>query len=224
MSGVWLDHVWDMSGACLGHVWGIIWGIIWGHVWDNIWGILSTMDNNGKQSAVLHASVMPFLMPKLLRSFAFYEHCSLVVWAVSCLIVALVLCLHMYLVVVRNDCCDTAQSDKVTKVAAAKKSSNWNFPTISTASGNVCRSLRKSVFFLRTAIDVSEWQDVLRHLLIVAAQWRYSQPVLAAILPCHISSCGNNNFSQQVFPLGQINISWTVHDNYILCETQKAIW
>ena len=48
---------------------------------------------------------------------------------------------------VRNDCCDTAQSDKVTKVAAAKKSSNWNFPTISTASGNVCRSLRKSVFF-----------------------------------------------------------------------------
>ena len=53
MSGVWLDHVWDMSGACLGHNLA--------HTWDNIWGILSTMDNTGQQSAVLHASVMPFL-------------------------------------------------------------------------------------------------------------------------------------------------------------------
>ena len=37
---------------CLGHHLG--------HVWDNIWGILSTTDNNGQQSAVLHASVMHF--------------------------------------------------------------------------------------------------------------------------------------------------------------------
>ena len=59
------------TGACLGHHLGHVWGIIWGmsgaclgqhlgHVWDliyrAIWGILS-----GQQSAVLHASVMPFL-------------------------------------------------------------------------------------------------------------------------------------------------------------------
>ena len=51
-----LGHVLGISGAsseaCLGH--------LLGHVWDNIWGILLTMDNNEQQSAVLHASVMPF--------------------------------------------------------------------------------------------------------------------------------------------------------------------
>ena len=46
------------SGACLGHV------------WDNIWGILSTMDNNGQQSAVLHASVMPFFNDVLIPTLA----------------------------------------------------------------------------------------------------------------------------------------------------------
>ena len=60
-------------GKLLGHVRGIILGIIlgmsgvssWaclGHVWDNIWGILSTIDNNVQQSAVQHASVMPFFI------------------------------------------------------------------------------------------------------------------------------------------------------------------
>ena len=59
------------SGACLGYYLGHVWGIIWGmsgaclgHVWDNIWGILSTMDNNEQQSAVLRASVMPFFCRK----------------------------------------------------------------------------------------------------------------------------------------------------------------
>ena len=56
------------------------------------------------------------------------------------------------------------------------------------------------VCFLQTAIDVSEWKDVLCHLLIVGAQWRYSQLVLAATLN-HISSCGNNNFSECQFSL-----------------------
>ena len=74
------------SGACLGHVWGMYGGIIWGiicemsgalfgeclgHVWDNIWGILSKMDNNGQQSAVLHASVMPFLCCNAFSQLAF---------------------------------------------------------------------------------------------------------------------------------------------------------
>ena len=49
----------------------MLWGYqIWyweaclGHAWDNIKGILSIMDNHGQQSAVLHASVMPFLGPR----------------------------------------------------------------------------------------------------------------------------------------------------------------
>ena len=51
-SGACLGHVWSMSGAssgaCLGHVLGM----------SGQW----TMDNNGQQSVVLHASVMPFFI------------------------------------------------------------------------------------------------------------------------------------------------------------------
>ena len=45
---------------CLGHHLG--------HAWENICGILSTMDNNGQHSAVLHTSVMPFLKGQSLLS------------------------------------------------------------------------------------------------------------------------------------------------------------
>ena len=65
MSGASSRHVcgiiWGMSGAssgaCLGHNLGHVWVIVWG-----MSGVTSvaTMDKNGQQSAVLHASVMPF--------------------------------------------------------------------------------------------------------------------------------------------------------------------
>ena len=64
-----------LSGACLGHHLGHVWDIIWaclGHHLGHVWGIiLGTSDSLGhhlkaclgqsKISAVLHASLMPFL-------------------------------------------------------------------------------------------------------------------------------------------------------------------
>ena len=81
-SGACLEHVWSMSGAssgsCLGHQLGHVWGIIWGMSGGIIWGMsgassgaclghylgqhLGHIVNNGQQSALLHASVMPFLI------------------------------------------------------------------------------------------------------------------------------------------------------------------
>ena len=72
-SGACLEHVWSMSGAssgsCLGHQLGHVWGIIWGMSGTSSGACLGHylgqhlghIVNNGQQSAVLHASVMPFL-------------------------------------------------------------------------------------------------------------------------------------------------------------------
>ena len=57
------------SGVCLGHYRGhvIVWDIIWGMSGASSGACLGQhlghIDNNGQQSAVLHASVMPFLAP-----------------------------------------------------------------------------------------------------------------------------------------------------------------
>ena len=68
-----LGHVLGISGAsseaCLGH--------LLGHVWDNIWGILLTMDNNEQQSAVLHASVMPFFHQIVATSVRWLAECEM---------------------------------------------------------------------------------------------------------------------------------------------------
>ena len=47
------------SGTILEHVWGIIWGMSGACLEQHLGHIV----NNGQQSAVLHASVMPFLAP-----------------------------------------------------------------------------------------------------------------------------------------------------------------
>ena len=90
-------------------------------------------------------------------------------------------------------------------------------------SENVCRSLRKSVFFLQTAIDVSGGKDVLRHLLIVAAQWRYSQPVLTAIL-CHISSAGNNNFRYFLCDKSRFHEQFMIIGGILTCCKMSKCW
>ena len=51
---------WASSGACLGHHPGHVWGIIWGMYGACLAHHLVHIVNNGQQSAVLHASVMPF--------------------------------------------------------------------------------------------------------------------------------------------------------------------
>ena len=41
-SGACLGHVWGIIWACMGHVWGIIWAWVGhhlGHVWGIIWGM-----------------------------------------------------------------------------------------------------------------------------------------------------------------------------------------
>ena len=87
MSEACLEHVWDMSGAssgassgaCLGHVWGHylghhmrnVWGIIWGMSGACLGQHLGNIVKKGQQSAVLHASVMPFLCCNAFSYLAF---------------------------------------------------------------------------------------------------------------------------------------------------------
>ena len=85
-----LGHVWHIIWACLGHHLGHVWSIIWGIIRGIIWGISGTSSvaclgqhlgnivNNGQQSAVLHASVMPFftIVPQQNSSKQLKHNCS----------------------------------------------------------------------------------------------------------------------------------------------------
>ena len=76
-------HLGQSAVAVRGSLWkGIIWRIIWGmseaclgqHL-----GHIVNNDNNGQQSAVLHASVMPFLYFSCLH----FKFCTLNVWILN---------------------------------------------------------------------------------------------------------------------------------------------